>query len=134
MPVSELFPGPRYGIDAWLDEEGSCAVQEFISELHEKGDSDAEALLYEIGKTAQHGISQNKQKFRYLQGTGAGLVEFKARGGSRVLGFIDVDRGRIICTHGIPKLKERRFEREMSKAQKIKNRYLLETLQEGHVN
>ncbi len=132
MPVSKpLFEGARYSICAWLDEEERSATHEFITELYGNNDPDAGAMVHLLEQSATHGPPHNKQKFRHLEGRGDGLVEFKARGGSRILGFIDSDRRRIVCTHGIPKLKEKRLNREMDKAQKIKELYLLEYASEG---
>jgi hypothetical protein len=134
MPVKILFRGVRYTVCAWLDDDGNCATEDFIVELYGDNDPDSEAMTYELEKTSNHGTSPNKQKFRHLQGSGEGLVEFKARGGSRVLGFIDIPRRRIVCTHGIPKLKPRRLEREISKAHEVKNAYLIETEESKYVN
>jgi len=133
MPVKVLFPhGARFVICAWrVGEEEVTATEAFIFGLIEAKNPDAESLLYELEKASNHGPSRNVEKFRYLSGTGQGLVEFKARRGSRVLAFIDADRRRIVCTHGIPKLKPRRFEREMEKAHEIRNAYLIETMEVG---
>jgi hypothetical protein len=134
MPVKDLFRGVRYTITAWLNEESACAVEDFILVLYEDNDPDAEAMIYELEKTSNYGTSPNTQKFRHLRGVGQGLVEFKARGGSRILGFIDQPRRRIVCTHGVPKLKQKRFEREISKAQHIRDMYLIETEEGPYVN
>jgi hypothetical protein len=133
MPVKVLFPhGARFVICAWrVGEEEVTATEAFINSLIEAKNPDAESLLYELEKASNHGPSRNIEKFRYLSGTGQGLVEFKARGGSRVLGFVDSDRRRVICSHGIPKLKPKRFEREMEKAQGIRNTYLIESMEDG---
>jgi len=40
------------------------------------------------------------------------------------------EEGRF-CTHGIPKLKPKRFNREMEKAQEIRELYLLEYASDG---
>jgi hypothetical protein len=130
MPVNDLFTGAKHVICAWIDEEEDCAVEDFIAQLYANNDSDAGSMVYELEKTSNHGPSHNKQKFRYLQGSGKGLVEFKARGGSRILGFLDASRRRIVCTHGIPKLKSKRFEREIEKAHEVRNSYLMENLEE----
>jgi hypothetical protein len=134
MPVKILFRGVRYAIALWLDENEACAVEDFILELYANNDSDAEAMTHELEKTSNHGPSQNKEKFRHLKGTGQGLVEFKARGGSRVLGFIDQPRRQIVCIHGVPKLKPKRFEREITRAHEVKNAYLIETEESKYVN
>ena len=132
MPVKVLFPGARYEVCAWLDEgKEESAVERFILNLYTNNDSDAESITYELEKTSNHGTSPNIQKFRHLKGEGQGLVEFKARGGSRVLGFIDQARRRIVCTHGAPKLKKKRFDREIDTAMKVQNAYLIESLEEG---
>lgn len=135
MPTSSLFDGARYSVRAWLDADGEqvSATEMFIKNLDENNDSDAAALVHLLDLTSTHGPPTNKQKFRYLKGNGRGLVEFKARGGSRILGFIDGDRHCIICTHGIPKLKERRFDREVEKAQLIRQSYLFENAPEGGI-
>jgi hypothetical protein len=130
MPVKMLFPGAKYEICAWLDEDGHSHVEEFILELYANNDPDAEAMTDRLQQTSRVGPSSNEQKFRHLQGSGKGLVEFKARGGARVLGFIDQDRRRIVCTHGLPKLKEKQFARWIKKAQKVKEEYLVENASE----
>lgn len=137
MPVSKpLFEGARYSICAWLDEEERSATHEFITALYESNDPDAGTMVNLLERCATHGPPHNPQKFRYLDGKGKGLVEFKARGGARILGFIDSNHRRIVCTHGIPKLKEKRFNREMDRAQAIRELYLLEYASEegGYVN
>ncbi len=133
---SPLFKGARYTITAWLDEDERSATQEFIRDLFQNDDSDAGSMVHLLEQTATHGPPHNIQKFRYLDGRGEGLIEFKARGGSRILGFIDLERRIIVCTHGVPKLKAKRFNQEMDKAQKIKELYLMESASEGggHVN
>lgn len=132
MPVKVLFTGTRHAVCAWVDEgEQESAVETFILELYAGNDTDSEAMVNELEKTSNHGPSRNVQKFRYLKGAGEGLVEFKARGGSRILAFMDQNRRRIICTHGIPKLKKRRFDREIAKAHRVRNDYLIECLEEG---
>lgn len=131
MPVSKpLFEGARYRICAWLDQEEVSATHEFIASLFQNNDPDAGAMVHLLEQTATHGPPHNKQKFRYLEGKGVGLVEFKARHGARILGFIDPERRLIVCTHGIPKLKEKRFNREMEKAQDIREMYLIENASE----
>src|ERR1051325_11580503 len=125
MAVKILFEGARYTVCAWLEEE-QCQVEVFILELHSNNDPDSAAMVDLLERTATNGPPTNIQKFRHLKGSGKGLVEFKARGGARILGFIDIDRRRIVCTHGISKLKKIRFEREMEKAQGIKESYMTE--------
>jgi hypothetical protein len=130
MPVKSLPRGAKYEISFWLDEEGRCYVEEFILELYSNNDPDAESMVNRLEQTSNHGPSSNPQKFRYLKGSAQGLVEFKARGGARILGFIDQDRRRIVCTHGVPKLKEKRFERWVQRALEVKELYLVENTPE----
>jgi hypothetical protein len=132
MPVKVLFPGARYVVCAWLDaDEEESEVERFIVELYGNNDSDAEALHYELEKASNHGPSRNTEKFRYLKGHGQDLVEFKARGGSRILAFVDPAHRKIVCTHGVPKLKKKRFDREVLKLEKLRNTYLIENMAEG---
>jgi hypothetical protein len=130
MPGKTLIKGARFEICLWLDEEGSCHVEEFILELYGGDDPDAAAMYNLLERTAHHGPPPNEHKFRYLKGNGQGLVEFKSRGGARVLGFIDSDRHRIMCTHGLPKLKPKQFDRWVKRAQQAKELYLVENLPE----
>jgi Gp49-like protein DUF891 len=124
MAVSEpLFEGARFKICAWIDEEEVSATHDFIVSLKQSNNPDAARFVHLLQQTADHGPPHNEEKFRHLHGKGEGLVEFKARGGSRILAFIDPDRRTIVCTHGVPKLKEKRFNREMDKAQEVRKLY-----------
>jgi hypothetical protein len=126
MAVKVLFEGARFTVCAWLNEEERCQVEEFILELYSRNNPDSQAMVDLLDRTAKNGPPSNIEKFRHLKSIGQGLIEFKARGGSRILGFIDLDRKRIVCTHAIPKLKEKQFNREMKKAQATKSLYLAE--------
>lgn len=124
------YKGARYRIVFWLDEEGACHVEKFLLELIGSGDSDAASMDKLLDGTSHHGPPSNIQKFRHLKARGRGLVEFKARGGARILGFIDRDNRRIVCTHGIPKLEGKRFDRWMDRSQEVKELYTVETTPE----
>lgn len=130
MAVKTHIKGNKFTICFWINEDGECAVENYILELYENNNLDAEAIINLLEKTAKFGLLQNEQKFRHLKGKGQGLVEFKARGGTRLLGFIIEENQVVICTHGVPKLKEKRFNREIIKAQEIKELYLIENLPE----
>src|SRR5688572_23642197 len=125
MPVKRLFSGTVCAVVGWLEED-ECQVEQYLKALFDNNDPDHAAMVHLLNQTSQHGPPSNPQKFKFLKGTGQGLVEFKARGGTRILGFRDDARKRIVCTHAIPKLKERRFNREMQTAQDIKEAYFLE--------
>lgn len=130
MAVKTHIEGSKFTICFWLNADEECLVENYILDLYENNNPDAEAILNLLDRTAKTGLIHNEQKFRFLRGNGQGLVEFKARGGTRVLGFIIEENRLIICTHGIPKLKEKRFNREVEKAQEIKQSYLIENLPE----
>jgi hypothetical protein len=124
------YKGARYTIVFWLDEEGACHVEAFLLGLMGEDDPDAALMDRLLDRTAHHGPPQNETKFRFLKSKGKGLVEFKARGGARILGFIDQDNSRIVCTHGIPKVEGRRFDRWMQRAKAIQESYSVETTPE----
>ena len=130
MGIKIHIKGAKYAIYFWVGED-NCAVEDYILELYNNNDSDAEAILNLFDKTAKTGLTFNEQKFKHLKGDGLGLVEFKARRGTRILGFIIEENKIIICTHGTPKLKEKRFDREIEKVQKIKELYLIESMSEN---
>jgi hypothetical protein len=125
MPVRPLFTGPAHIVCAWT-EEGECQVEDYLMELGRNNNSDAGAIVHLLEQTSRHGPPTNPQKFRPLKGSASGIVEFKARGGTRVLAFIDRPHRRIVCTHAIPKLKPKRFNREVDLALEIKEAYFFE--------
>lgn len=129
MPVKPLFTGPAHIVCAWT-EENECQIEKYLIELERNNNSDAGAMVHLLDQTSRHGPPSNKHKFRHLKGVGAGILEFKARGGTRVLAFIDRPHRRIVCTHAIPKLKELRFNREVKLAKEIKEAYFLEQAME----
>jgi hypothetical protein len=128
------YKGVRYRIVFWLDEDGACHVEAFLLGLIGGNDPDAVLMDRLLDRTAHHGPPQNETKFRFLKSKGKGLVEFKARGGARILGFIDQDNRRIVCTHGIPKLEGKKFDRWVDRAREVKESYLLETTPEEGTN
>ncbi len=109
-------------------------MEAFLLELIDNDDPDAALMDRLLDRTAHHGPPQNETKFRYLEAKGKGLVEFKARGGARILGFIDQDNRRIVCTHGIPKLEGKRFDRWVKRAQDVRKSYSIETTPEEGTN
>ena len=127
MPVTLLIDGQAWRIYGWL-EEGTCQVEDYLAGLVANKNPDAGAMIHLLDTTAKYGAPTNPQKFKHL---GGGLVEFKARHGTRILAFMDRSRRRVICTHAIPKLKPARFRRAMERALSVKETYELEhTLQE----
>jgi len=135
MPWKTYRKGARFEICLWLDEDDSSHVEDFILELISNNDPDAASMDRLLLRTADHGPPiGDTTKFKHLKGTGKGLVEFKARGGARIIGFEDKENRRYICSHGVPKLKAKRFERYVSRAQDVKELYLLESTPEEGTN
>jgi hypothetical protein len=131
MPWKETpYRGARFKIVFWLDEEEACHMESFLLELMGSDDPDAAAMDRLLTDTANHGLPHNIQKFRFLKAKGKGLAEFKARGGARILCIVDRDNHRIVCTHGIPKLEGKRFDRWVGRSQKVQEKYSLETTPE----
>jgi phage-related protein len=62
----------------------------------------------------------NKTRCRAL---GGGIYEFKEPG-LRVLWFYDTGR-RIVCTHACPKLPKKKLQKEMAKARRIRQDYVV---------
>ncbi len=130
MAVKTHTTGSKFTICFWIDADGDCAVENYILELYEENNPDSEAIINLLERTAKFGLIHNEQKFRFLESNVQRLLEFKARGGTRILGFISKDNNVIICTHGIPKLKEKRFRREIEKLKEIKELYEIENMPE----
>jgi hypothetical protein len=129
MPVKDLFKGAKFTIVAWEENE-ICAVEQYIFQLIKDSNSDANAIVHLLERTANHGLTHNEQKIRRM---GNSLIEFKARGGTRILGFICDENKIIVCSHGVPKLKDKRFQRELIKIETIKEAYEIEVLTEENL-
>lgn len=100
-------------------------MQQFLLKLEADGDPNAAGMWRLLKDSAQNGTPTNPEKFHNLHGEkGKGLFEFKTRGGARIICFFDLKN--IVCTHGIAKFKPKRFDREIEKAQRIKEAYIEE--------
>jgi phage-related protein len=123
MPIQLLHAGAKFEIYAWGDEQ-HCDTLEFLEQLAENSNADANRLLYLIIRTANHGPLNNKQQLRSL---GDGIFEFKAPNTSRLLWFYDANRI-IICTHGFSgkRGKGKTPQREIDRAKQIRQKYLEE--------
>jgi hypothetical protein len=131
MPIQTLgYKGIKFEIFGWLEDEGdSCQVEDFLLELIANNSTDAASMDRLLQRTADKGLPiGDHTKFRHLRGTGQGLIEFKARKGSRIIGFEDKINRRIICIYGVPKLSDKRFERYLKRAQDAKDSYTLEVI------
>ena len=72
--------------------------------------------------TAQNGPPKDQTKYRKLRGKNK-IYEFKTSGGLRLLCFWD-GPALIICTHGVTKLADKKFENEVTKAENSRLEYL----------
>lgn len=121
MPTEQIYPGTVFEVRGWVEND-TCQVLEFLEELMENGDSDAERLFNLIERIANHGITHNKRHVRPLDDD---IFEFKAPNTGRILFFYD--KGRlIICSHGFTGKKgnEQRFiAKQIKKAVSIKDKY-----------
>ena len=119
--------GQRYAIYA-LEErpllhentEPNRPLEEFLNALEECDPDEHARLVRLLEFVADHEPPRNKEKCRPI---GAGMFEFKTRGGVRVLWFYDANRV-IICTHGFPKSQEKRLSREVKCAEEWKKKYI----------
>ena len=121
MPTEKIYAGSSFEVRGWVEND-TCQVLEFLDELEENGDSDAERLYNLITRIADHGITHNKRHVRPLDND---IFEFKAPNTGRILFFYD--KGRlIVCSHGFTGKKgnEQRFiAKQIEKAVSIKEKY-----------
>ena len=123
MPTVEIDRGRRFEIRAWSDDGENVPLLDFLDKLKAAGNSDYFRLLGLISRTANEGVSGNKQHVRSL---GDDIFEFKAKeNASRILFFYD--KGRlIICSHGFSGKKgsEKKYiGRQKKKAIEIRTAY-----------
>jgi len=123
MPTVEIDRGRHFEVRAWSDDGENVPLLDFLDELKAAGNPDYFRLLGLIARTANDGISSNKQHVRSL---GDYIFEFKAReNASRILFFYD--KGRlIICSHGFSGKKgsEKKFiSRQKKRAAEIRKSY-----------
>jgi len=102
-----------------MTNENRCPVREFIDNLEKKDQQKVMALLVRL---ADHGMLGNEQKFRKLEGKGAGLWEFKSFQ-ARILCFFDRER-LVILTHGFVKKSNATPAVEIEKAVRLRKEYL----------
>lgn len=123
MPIQLLNAGAEFDIYAWGDVH-HCDTLEFLEQLQEDSNSDANRLIYLIDRTANHGTKNNEQHSRLLSD---GILEFKAPNTARLLWFFDANRI-IICTHGFSgkRGKGKTPRREIDRAKEIRRKYLEE--------
>ena len=123
MPIQRLHVGAKFDIYAWGDER-HCETLEFLEQLEEDSNSDANRLLYLIKRTAELGAPYNEHQSRPL---GDGIFEFKAPNTARLLWFYDANRI-IICTHGFSgkRGKGKTPRGEIDRAKQIRQEYLEE--------
>lgn len=121
MPIALIREGRRFSIYAW-EENNGCQTLEFLEQLRNDSNPDAERIAYLIELAADHDPPKNEHHCRNL---GDGIYEFKAPKGARVLWFYDEGK-LIICTHGFVKKKQKTPPGEIKRAKKIRKKYLEE--------
>jgi phage-related protein len=123
MPVQLIEAGTKFHIYAWGDKY-NCDTLDFLEQLEEDSNSDANRLLYLITRSANHGPPNNEQQSRSL---GDGIFEFKAPNTARLLWFYDANQI-IICSHGFSgkRGKGKTPRREIDRAKEIRKKYLEE--------
>ena len=124
MPTERIYRGAKFEIRSWIEND-SCQVLDFLKELEENNDSDSERLSYLIERTANHGVTHNKQQMRPLDDD---IYEFKAQNTARILFFYDKNK-LIICSHGFTGKKgkgNKSIKGQIEKAARIKEDYFRE--------
>ena len=121
MPTEEIYAGAVFEVKGWIEKE-TCQVLDFLGELADNSDTDAERLLNLIQRIADQGITHNQRHVRPLDDH---IFEFKAPNTGRILFFYD--KGRlIICSHGFTGKKgnEQKFiNKQIKKANRIRDDY-----------
>lgn len=118
----------RLGRAVWdvlaiADEDGGGSVRQALHQLGSAGERMLAALEYEVPLNGPP--TMNTTRCRVL---GEGIYEFKETG-VRVLWFYDegepVRRRCLICTHSSPKVKKKEFQKEIRKANQMREAYLI---------
>jgi hypothetical protein len=119
----------RMGRAVWdvlaiADEDGR-SVWQVLQNLHEGAGVERMCVTLEQEVPLNGPPTMNATRCRTL---GEGIYEFK-EAGVRVLWFYDeggpVKRRCIICTHYSPKVKKKEFQKEISKAHRMREAYLI---------
>jgi nickel-dependent lactate racemase len=121
MPTEEIYAGRKFAVQGWVDNE-KLLIREFLDELAENRDGDAERLRNLIVRVADEGVTHNQQHVRPLD---TNIFEFKGSRTGRILFFYD--KGQlIICSHGFKGKsgnEMKRIAKEIRKANRIREDY-----------
>ncbi len=124
MPTERIYKGAKFEIRSWVEDD-STIVLDFLEELAENGDTDAERLRNLMIRTADNGVTKNIRQVRSL---GDDIYEFKAPNTGRIMFFYDKNR-LIICAHGFTGKKgneDKFIQRQIKKAVAVKKDYFKE--------
>jgi Phage derived protein Gp49-like (DUF891) len=124
MPTERIYKGAKFEIKSWVEGD-SIIVSDFLEELAENGDSDAERLYNLMIRTADNGVTKNIRQIRPL---GNDIYEFKAPNTGRIMFFYDKNK-LIICAHGFTGKKgseDKFIKRQINKAVAVKEDYFRE--------
>jgi phage-related protein len=118
----KLVAGEVWSVYA-LVEGDVCLVQQYVSTLDQKDQTQIAALLKRI---CAEGPLYNEEKFRTL---GDDIFELKTARGIRILGFFAGPNApkRLILTHGFRKPNPKRLQREKKKAIAWRDEYFRDT-------
>lgn len=108
---------------ATLTINGKAPAREFLEKLRKDDSTKWRQLVARIGHVANNPDCRNQEIFKSLPN---GIFEFK-RHGIRLYAFFDtlsgIDQQLILCTNGGKKNTPRQQQRDIQKAQGIKQRY-----------
>ena len=115
MSYKQLHCGKRADIKAYVDDEGKCLAQEFLSKLPE---NELKAIHFLFRKFAELGMIHDENRFRHEVGP---IYEFKHIKGARICCFFlrNDQKKTIVLTHGFKKPTKKVQRKEIERALRI---------------
>jgi len=120
IPVTLIREGRTHTIVAW-GATGDCAYEEFLSELHKRGDKGAAKIAVAVKMLAEVGPPRQEEKGHEVHGSKCKKLYELKPGDYRVVWFYGKERT-IVITHIFPK-KKAKYPRECARASSIMKAY-----------
>jgi hypothetical protein len=96
MAFKQIYRGRKFKVHAWVNTDGQCEIEEFLTTLGATSPSDWCKLVSLIEKSAKDGPPENVEVCRLVHRQGA-VYEFRSAGGGRVFWFL-CGRAIVICS------------------------------------
>lgn len=115
MKIELLVTGQAFSLYV-LTEKNICPVMDFVENLALRDKKQLIALFHRV---ANNGPPHNEEKFKKLRDD---IFELKTYRGVRILAFFGSSNS-LVLTHGFYKPKQRRLERQIDKAVKVRQEF-----------